>query len=100
MVPEVVELIPVVLCHLLTRKRILNRTFRVFILCEMKPDHGCNIGAFNTKEERNRKDRTSRPPREGDRDSDSRTEAREPPAALAEGLQAGQRRLATHPGQQ
>lgn len=48
MVPEVVELIPVVLCHLLTRKRILKRKcsvlgcffFLLFCVCEMNPDDG------------------------------------------------------------
>lgn len=96
MVPEVVELIPVVLCHLFTRKRILNRTFEVSSLREMKPDPWLLVTQHSTQ----KKKETSLPPREGDRDSDSRAEAREPPAALAEGLQAGQRRLAAHPGQQ
>lgn len=39
-------------------------------------------------------------PREGDRDSDSRAEAHKPPAALADGLEAGQRRPAAHPGEE
>lgn len=43
---------------------------------------------------------TSCRPREGDGDSDSRTEAGDAPAALADGVQAGQRRLAAHPAQQ
>lgn len=44
--------------------------------------------------------RTSCLPGEGDGDADGGAEAREPPAALAEGAQAGQRWLDAHPAQQ
>lgn len=99
MLQEDVELNPVALCHRFTRKRILNRKCVGFYFKKIKVviSSTAYTSVVNMRTFWMALAKTNTPtqssgclPGEGDRDSDSRAEAHQSPAALAEGLQAGE----------